>query len=218
MSETNKENIEQDSAENAPESQEQAAAENVEQVNIEEKAAEEEKTQTSEEPVKPAPEELLAELNDKYLRLRADFDNYRKRMAREANETRERSKIMVVSDFLPVYDFFQMAMVHAEQTQDFNALKQGMQMIMSEFTRAFDGLGIQEIKAEGSPFDPALHEAAKTESSDTVPEGTVIKQWKSGYKIGDRLIRPSMVVVSSGPAKEEAIQEEGTDKEQTEKK
>lgn len=151
---------------------------------------------------KPTAEELLAEETDKLLRLRADFDNYRKRMARETDEIRERSKMIVVSDFLPVYDFFRMAMDHASQTDDINALKQGMQMIMNEFTRAFDELGVKEIDAIGKVFDPKLHEAVKTEASENVPDGTIISQWKVGYTMGDRLVRPSVVVVSSGPAED----------------
>ena len=162
-----------------------------------------EQTASAEEKREPTIEELLAQETDKLLRLRADFDNYRKRMAREADEIRERSKIIVVSDFLPVYDFFRMAMDHASHTDDISALKQGMQMIMNEFTRAFEDLGVKEIDAVGKAFDPKLHDAVKSEASDEVPEGTVLSQWKAGYKLGDRLIRPASVVVSSGPAKEE---------------
>jgi len=171
-------------------------------------SSEEPVVEVQEEPPKPTAEEIIAELNDKYLRLRADFDNYRKRMAREADETRERSKIIVVSDFLPVYDFFMMAMNHSEQTDDLAALKQGMQMILNEFKKAFDGLGVKEINAVGKEFDPKIHEAMKTENSDEVPEGTVIAQWKAGYTIGDRLIRPASVVVSSGPAKKKEAEEQ----------
>ena len=184
------------------ETTEQEQAKNIEPE--EEKQAEEAATaEVQEEPPKPTPEELIAELNDKYLRLRADFDNYRKRMAREADETRERSKIIVVTDFLPVYDFFMMAMQHSEKTDDIAALKQGMNMILNEFKKAFDGLGVKEINAVGKEFDPKFHEAMKTENSDDVPEGTVIAQWKAGYIIGERLIRPATVVVSAGPAKKE---------------
>lgn len=172
--------------------EEAEAKENAQQEKAEEPVPEEKK--------EPSPEEIIADLNDKYLRLRADFDNYRKRMAREANDVRERSKILVITDFLPVYDFFKMAMDHAEHTDDINALKQGMQMILNEFTRAFDGLGVKEIQAVGKEFDPKMHEAMKTEASDTVPEGTIIAQWKAGFMVGDRLARPATVVVSSGPA------------------
>ena len=76
-------------------------------------------------------------------------------------------------------------------------------MILNEFKKAFDGLGVKEINAVGKEFDPKFHEAMKTENSDDVPEGTVIAQWKAGYIIGERLIRPATVVVSAGPAKKE---------------
>ena len=161
-----------------------------------------------EESKQPTPEEIIAELNDKLLRLHADFDNYRKRMAREANETRERSKIAVITEFLPVYDFYNMAMKHAATSDDLNAIKQGMQMILNEFKRALDSFSIKEIPTEGKPFDPRFHEATKTEANESVPEGTIIAQWKPGYMMGERLIRPAMVVVSSGPAKPIQVEEE----------
>ena len=174
--------------------------------NKEAEATEEKPKQ--EEPKQPTPEEIIAELNDKLLRLHADFDNYRKRMAREASETRERAKIAVVTEFLPVYDFYNMAMKHAATSDDVNAIKQGMQMILNEFKRALDSFSIKEIPTEGKPFDPRFHEAAKTEANESVPEGTIIAQWKPGYMMGERLIRPAMVVVSSGPAKPIQVEEE----------
>lgn len=190
------------------EEQENKAEQTEEAQGAEAQATESQEAEVKEEatatviPPEPTPEEIIAETKDKLLRLRADFDNYRKRMAREADEIRERSKIIVVSDFLPVYDFFRMAMDHAAHTDDIVALKQGMQMIMNEFTKAFEDLGVKEINAVGKVFDPNLHDAVKMENSDTVPDGTVISQWKAGYKLGDRLIRPATVVVSSGPQDE----------------
>ena len=185
----------------------QTAEKEAEQTANKEAEANEEKPK-QEEPKQPTPEEIIADLNDKLLRLHADFDNYRKRMAREANETRERAKIAVVTEFLPVYDFYNMAMKHAATSDDVNAIKQGMQMILNEFKRALDSFSIKEIPTEGKPFDPKFHEAAKTEASDTVPEGTIVAQWKPGYMMGERLIRPAMVVVSSGPAKPVQVEEE----------
>ena len=199
MSEQKEETMENEQAKNVD-------AEAASQAEEPQQTAEGPAVEVQEEPPKPTPEELIAELTDKYLRLRADFDNYRKRMAREADETRERSKIIVVTDFLPVYDFFMMAMSHSEKTDDIAALRQGMQMILNEFKKAFDGLGVKEINAVGKEFDPKFHEAMKTENSDEVPEGTVIAQWKAGYMIGDRLVRPATVVVSAGPAKKEEEQ------------
>ena len=168
----------------------------------------EQKEEKKDEPSQPTADELLNALNDKYLRLRADFDNYMKRMAREANDIRERSKKSVVTEFLPVYDFFQMAMKHSETSDDIAALRQGMNMILNEFSKAFDALGVKELQAVGQKFDPNLHEAVKSEPSDTVAEGIIIQQWKPGYMMGDKLLRAAMVVVSSGPA------EKATEKEQ----
>ena len=141
----------------------------------------------------------LAEAKEKLLRLHADFDNYRKRIAREYNDVREKAKVTVISDFLPVYDYFLLAVSHAEQNADFNALKQGMQMILTEFKRAFDNLGAEEINATGKPFDAKWHEAVSQEPDETSPEGHIIRQWKSGFRLGDTLLRPATVVVSSGP-------------------
>ena len=183
-----------------------------------EKEAEQAAEEKQEEPKQPTPEEIIADLNDKLLRLHADFDNYRKRMAREANETRERSKIAVITEFLPVYDFYNMAMKHAATSDDVNAIKQGMQMILNEFKRALDSFSIKEIPTEGKPFDPKFHEAAKTEANESIPEGTIIAQWKPGYMMGERLIRPAMVVVSSGPAKPVQAEKEKAAEEKPEEK
>ncbi len=196
----------------------QETAENeAEKAADKESEAQEEKPK-QEEPKQPTPEEIIAELNDKLLRLHADFDNYRKRMAREASETRERSKIAVITEFLPVYDFYNMAMKHAATSDDVNAIKQGMQMILNEFKRALDSFSIKEIPTEGKSFDPRYHEATKTEPNESVPEGTIIAQWKPGYMMGERLIRPAMVVVSSGPAKPIQVEEEKHEEKPTEEK
>ena len=183
--------------------QEQAAAMDEAAAQDEAQAAAQEQT-PAEEPPPPSPEELINAINEKYLRLRADFDNYTKRMAREANDIRERTKKTVISEFLPAFDFFQMAMKHAETTNDFQALKQGMDMILNEFGKAFENLGVKELKTVGEKFDPKLHEAVKSEPSETLAEGIIIQQWKPGYTIGDKLLRPAMVVVSSGPASKQA--------------
>ena len=95
-----------------------------------------------------------------------------------------------------------MALEHAGQTPDFQVLKQGMDMILAEFKKTLDNLGLKEIPAVGQPFNPHLHEAVKTEPSETVPEGVIISQWKAGYKIGEQLVRPTMAVVSSGKPQE----------------
>lgn len=149
-------------------------------------------------PAQPTPEELLAQANDRFLRARADFENYRKRMAREFNEVRDTAKQQTVADFLIVFDFFAMALEHINQAQDLDAIKQGMLMIQTEFQRCFEKLGVTPIATEGRPFDPALHDAVAHEPSATVPEGGIIRQWKPGFMIGDRVLRVATVVVSAG--------------------
>ena len=90
----------------------------------------------------------------------------------------------------------------AVNSDNVESIRQGLKMIIAEFNKAFDTLGVTAIDAVGKPFDPELHEAVAHEPSASVPEGVVIKQWSSGFKMGGKLLRPARVVVSSGPAAE----------------
>lgn len=153
----------------------------------------------------PQPEAIdydakIAELEDKYLRCRAEFDNYRKRMAREFGETRDAARRNTVSDFLTVYDYFAMGMASIDTAPNLDILKQGMTMIWNEFQKVLEGLGVKAVDSVGKPFDVKLHEAASRETSDTVPEGTILREWKKAFMLGDKLLRPAVVVVSAGPA------------------
>ncbi len=144
-------------------------------------------------------EEQLREMNDKYVRARAELENYRKRMQRDASDIREYAKASTIEEFLTVFDHFQMAMDHVDQTPDFETLKQGMSMILAEFQKTFESLGVERVNAIGEQFNPAEHSAVAQEPSETVPKDQVIRQWKCGYRLGNRLLRPATVVVSSGP-------------------
>ena len=153
---------------------------------------------TNEEHIKKL-EQQLRESNDKVLRSRAEFENYRKRMQRELSDTRSFGKITAIEEMLPIMDHFKMAMSASDTSGNFETLKQGMKLIQDEFDRCFKNLGVDVISTVGEPFDPNFHEAVSTESSSEVEEGLVIKEWKTGYRMGDRLLRPASVVVSSGP-------------------
>ena len=142
---------------------------------------------------------MALEWRDKCLRSAADFDNYRKRVQRDLQETRVREKTATVQAFLTVLDHFQMARNHFETNPDLNTMKQGIDMIHAEFSNSLSSLGVEPVNATGLEFNPKLHEAFSYEPSDTVPAGTVTRQWKAGYKIGETLLRPAAVVVSSGP-------------------
>ncbi len=163
-------------------------------------------------------EEQLRESGEKYMRLRAELDNYRKRMQREAGEIREYAKASTIEEFLSVFDHFQMAMDHVGQASDIATLKQGMQMILGEFRKTFESLGVKPVDATGQVFDPEQHDAVAQEPSSEVEAGRVLRQWKCGYRLGERLLRPATVIVSSGPPQAAASEqgEEDPDESQAE--
>jgi molecular chaperone GrpE len=165
-----------------------------------------EETETAEETA-PDYQALYEETKDKLLRHHAEFDNFRRRTQREFAALREQTKAVTVEEFLTVYDHFGMALAHT--TGDGSVLRQGMEMILTEFRRTFENLGVEEMATVGEPFDPTLHEAIAQEASDEVPEGHVLRQWKSGFRMGERLLRPAAVVVSSGAADEAGQETEG---------
>jgi len=142
----------------------------------------------------------VADLTEKYLRARADFDNYRKRMQRDLQEIRIQERLAVAREFLAVMDHFQMAQEQFDKGADPAVVKQGFTMIHQQFKGVLGGLGIEPLVVEGQPFDPRQHEAVTEEPSAELPAGTVLRQWKAGYRCGETLLRPAMVVVSSGPA------------------
>ena len=140
---------------------------------------------------------LCEEAREKLLRHCAEFENYRKRVQREYEVVRNQTKAGTIEEFLTVYDHFGMALSHSDQDQ--SVLRQGMEMILAEFRRTFENLGVEELDAMGKPFDPDLHEAMAQEPSDDVPEGHVLRQWRTGFRMGGKLLRPASVVVSAGP-------------------
>jgi len=231
--EEKKEQTAEQQAEQVEETAEQQAADTAAESQAE-KMPDEEKQETAEnetaeakaeeaKAAEPTVEDLkkkIAELEDKFLRSRAEFDNYRKRMAREFTENRDQTRRNTVTDFLTVYDYFKMGMDAITQAPSIEILKQGMEMIWAEFQKVLDGMGVKALDAVGKPFDAKFHEAVSQEASDTVPEGTVLRQWKAAFTMGDKLLRPAVVVVSSGPAKpvEVKAEEPAEDKPETEEK
>lgn len=167
----------------------------------------------AEEKIELSPEAVLeaqvAELKEQLLRKEADFQNYRKRMAREVSDARRIGLVETITPFLQVFDLFDMAMKAAEKSDNVAALKQGLEMILAQYGKTIDELGVQKFDAVGSNFDPLWHDAVAYENSEDAAEGVIIKQWSCGYKMGDRLLRPARVIVSSGvaPAEDAAAEE-----------
>jgi molecular chaperone GrpE len=143
-------------------------------------------------------EKETAELKDKFLRVTAEFDNYRKRTFKEMSAQRVSVAADTVIPFIQLYDQFSMAMTASEKSDNAAAVKEGLKMILSGYKKAFEDLGFEEIKCAGADFDPNIHEAVAREASETVPAGKIIKQWRAGFKLGDRIVRHPAVVVSSG--------------------
>ncbi len=137
---------------------------------------------------------------DKYLRTVADFDNYKKRVAREKEELARFTTERVVAALLPTLDNLERA-IDAAQTHgaENSALLQGLTQVHSQFRRTLMEFGLQEIIAgAGQPFDPNLHEAVSQVESPEHAEGHVVEQFQRGYKLAERLLRPARVVVSKG--------------------
>lgn len=142
----------------------------------------------------------LEEMRDKFLYLQADYQNYRKRTAKDIADARIYGAAGVLEPFLTVYDFLNMAKAAAEKSDNIESIRQGLNMILGEYVKALDENGVKKVTTVGSKFDPELHEAVANEPSDTIPEGEIIREWSGGYQYGSRLLRPARVVVSSGPA------------------
>ena len=155
----------------------------------------------------PDPAAELAALQEKYIYLQAEYQNYRKRMAKELADSRRFAVEETVHPFLAVYDFLTMAETAAVQSDNIEAIRQGLVMIIAEYRKAFDELGLKPFDAKGKKFDPELHDAVAHESSEDVPEGVVSKQWNCGFKLGERVVRPARVVVSSGAPEEKKSEE-----------
>ncbi|MDE0965439.1 MAG: nucleotide exchange factor GrpE [Candidatus Latescibacteria bacterium] len=131
---------------------------------------------------------------DRYLRSVAELDNYRKRTVRMRTEAREDTLRDLLLQVAPVLDNLHRAL--NQQTQDADSLKQGVELICGQFNEVLKGYGLAEIEAVGQAFDPNLHEAlAEVPSAEHEP-GTVMEEMDKGYKLNDKVVRPSRVVVS----------------------
>jgi len=161
--------------------------------------ASEEASEAEEDPLAAAEAEA-ARYKDQLLRTAADFDNYRKRSRREAEEAERRGRDELLRELLPVFDNLERASSHAASAPDVKALADGIEMVMRQFLDTLGRLGVERILAVGAAFDPTVHEAIQQiETSDFEP-GQVAQEVQAGYRTKDRLIRPSMVVVAKRPA------------------
>jgi molecular chaperone GrpE len=141
----------------------------------------------------------LAELRDKYLRLAADFDNFRKRTAKERADLLKFASENLARQLLEVVDDLERALAHADAA-DRDVLVQGVRLVENKFLQCLERFGIKRFSALGESFDPSIHEAVQEVTSDSVPAGGVVFEVHKGYMYHDRLLRPARVVISRGPA------------------
>lgn len=140
-----------------------------------------------------------AKLKDLALRARADLDNFRKRALREKEEAIRYANNGLLERLLPVIDNFELGLDAAKTAADTASILQGMSMVQKQLQDFLKNNGLEEVQAEGEAFDPNKHDAVSQEFSADVPEGHVVRQVRKGYKIKDRLVRASSVIVSKGP-------------------
>ena len=163
---------------------------------------EQEVEETTAEPQQEAPQaeaapqvdEKLAQAEEKYLRLAAEYDNYRKRTAKEKESAWTSAKAQTVAAFLPVYDNLERAL--KQQTAD-EAYAKGVEMTMKGLQDALSGLGVEQIPALGETFDPNRHNAVMHVEDDAAGENTVVEVFQQGFTCGDKVIRFAMVKVAN---------------------
>ncbi|CUU36495.1 MAG: nucleotide exchange factor GrpE [Armatimonadetes bacterium] len=144
-------------------------------------------------------EQALEEQKNLYLRTLADFQNYRRRQNEEMERQRIRVLETLLEDLLPILDNFERALQAAEATRELEPLLEGVKMTDRQIKALLARFDIHPIEAVGKPFDPNLHEAIQRVESEEYEDGTIIDEVERGYRMGERVIRPSKVIVARRP-------------------
>ena len=185
------------------------AAEEVEAQDNAEAAAEQPEVveEQANEPVLTDLEKAQAEAADmksRYLRSVADMENYRKRIGREKQDIIRSAAAGVIESLLPVLDNMKLGLQAADNHPEAKDVTIGFKMVDDQLKKTLSEQGLEELIPDGADFDPNLHECIAHQPSDDIAEDKVIQTVRAGYRLNDRLIRAANVIVSSGPAKEDA--------------
>jgi molecular chaperone GrpE len=138
----------------------------------------------------------VAELEDRWRRAVADFDNFRKRVARESAQQRDIERARIAAEWLPVLDNLDLALAHAGENP--TTVIEGIRAVREQALELLDKLGFPRQAADGEPFDPTRHEAVAVAAEPDVPAGTVLQVVRPGYGTGERQLRPASVIVAKG--------------------
>jgi len=147
-----------------------------------------------------SPAEELKSLNDKYLRLAAEFDNYKRLAQRDQRDQIRFGNEQLLKELLPVVDNLERAIKAAKDGGSGSSLVQGVDLTLKQLNGALGKFGVQSIPTLGQPFDPSGHQAVASVPSAQVPERHVVDEFQRGYRLHDRILRPAMVTVSKGTA------------------
>ncbi len=190
-------------AETAETAQESAVEVKEEQVTVEELQA---RIVELEEQLAQAKAEA-EDYKERWIRVSADFQNFRKRVMQERVEAYNKGKEDAVLALLPVLDNMERALASLSENADLNAFKQGLELIVRLFRESLRRLDVETIPSEGQKFDPYYHEAFERVEREDVEEGLIIGEVERGYKMGDRVIRPAKVKVAVKPTPQLAVPE-----------
>ena len=147
-------------------------------------------------------EAIIKDLNDKYLRLAAEFENYKKRTAREFAELVKSANKELLLELLPTIDHFALALEAEANHNNPDALKKGLELIEKDMREFLSKMAVEEIETVGKEFDPSIHEAVMQVPNDEYEEGIIIGETQKGYMLGGKILRPAKVIISSGPPSE----------------
>ena len=191
------ENTTQQEADSAAESCEETTAPEAEEAAAEQKEETEESARAEKKKKKDKWQEQIEELNDKLLRNRAEFDNYRKRTEKEKQQMYEIGAGNVIEKILPTIDNFERGLAAIPEDEALKSFKDGIDMIYRQFMETLDALGVKPIEAAGQPFDPELHNAVMHVEDESLGENVVAEEFQKGYTYHDKVLRHSMVKVAN---------------------
>jgi len=144
-------------------------------------------------------EGTIKSLEERLLYLQADFENFKKIKAKEKADLLKYANEIIVRELLPVIDNLELALKHAESTEDYKGIHEGVKITLNEFMKVLEKAGVKPVEAVGRKFDPNFHEAFYQEEHEDMEPDTVVSEFQRGYLLNDRLIRPSRVGVSKKP-------------------
>ena len=179
-------------------SQEQSTEEETQEVETEEVENNEDTEEIEEIVPIEAAEIKIKEANDKYIRLMAEFDNFKKRTANEYGKMIETANKNMMDDLITVREAFERALNTDEENHDAEAFLEGMKMIFKNFDENLTKHGLETFGEVGDKFDPSLHDAMMKQPSDEIEEDHILQIFEKGYKIKDTIIRHAKVIVSAG--------------------